>query len=80
SALLAAGFYVGEGVGTGPKASTTVAMSSIGEGTSGIELLGSDWLQRFGRSTSKWSEDASPEEKVKIEELVQAHPQFVEKV
>ncbi|MCP4135051.1 MAG: tRNA guanosine(34) transglycosylase Tgt, partial [bacterium] len=46
SALLAAGFYVGEGVGTGPKASTTVAMSSIGEGTSGIELLGSDWLQR----------------------------------
>jgi queuine tRNA-ribosyltransferase len=76
SALLAAGFYVGAGAGTGPKSETTAAFTSPAAVTAGIELLGRDWLQRFHRSSSKFSTHASAEEQVKIMEMVINHPQF----
>ena len=76
SALLAAGFYVGKGVGTGPKSETTVALSSVSEGTFGIELLGNDWLTRWKRSDSRVAPGCPTEQRELIESRVQAHPQF----
>jgi queuine tRNA-ribosyltransferase len=64
--LLAAGFHVGHGVGTGAKSETTVAVAfgrKGGQWTAaekrafcagrGIELLGEKWLGRWGRSQLK---------------------------
>ena len=76
SALLAAGFYVGAGAGTGPKSETTVAFTSTEDGTGGIRLLGPEWLERFNRSGGRFSESSLPEEKALIEERVRSHPQF----
>jgi queuine tRNA-ribosyltransferase len=75
-ALLAAGFYTGYGAGTGPKSDTTAAFSSIEINNSVIKLLGEDWLERFRRSSAKFSEDNSDAEKAEIEKLVLNHPQF----
>jgi len=77
TALLAAGFYVGTGIGTGPRSETTVAFSSIADGISGIELLGEGWFQRFQRSSSRFPVDTPHEERVRMENLVKLHPQFV---
>lgn len=76
SALLAAGFYVGRGAGTGPKSETTAAFSMPGLCPTGIELLDRDWLGRFERSTSKTGADCSDDEKAEIEKKVLEHPQF----
>ena len=75
-ALLAAGFYVGRGRGTGPKSETTVAFTSLEGETGDINLLGRDWLEKFGRSSARFSDDCSCEEKNLIEKLVITHPQF----
>ncbi len=74
-ALLAAGFYVGVGPGTGPKSETTTAFSTAAAAR-GFTLLGRDWLERFRRSGSKTAPDASPEEKQEIEDKVLNHAQF----
>ncbi|HOP64036.1 MAG TPA: tRNA guanosine(34) transglycosylase Tgt [Spirochaetota bacterium] len=76
SALLAAGFYVGIGAGTGPKSETTAAFSGMGCCPPWIELLGMEWLERFGRSCSKFSIECSDAEKLEIERKVLEHPQF----
>ncbi len=76
AALLAAGFFVGRGAGSGPRTDTTAAFSSVKNGTGSIELLDTQWLQRFQRSSSKFSDHSSPEEKLLIEERVTSHKQF----
>ncbi len=75
-ALLAAGFYVGKGAGTGPKSETTAAFSTPDACPSWIELLDSEWLGRFERSSSKTGTDCSEDEKRDIEKRVLEHPQF----
>ena len=75
-ALLAAGFYAGTGAGTGPKADTTAAFSSIEVKNSCIKLLGNEWLERYKRSSSKFSDENSEEEKEEIGKLILNHPQF----
>ncbi len=75
-ALLAAGFYTGLGAGTGPKTDTTAAFTSIEIKNREIELLGAEWLDRFKRSCSRFSPDASEDERVEIERLIFNHPQF----
>jgi len=78
-ALLTAGFFVAEGVGTGPKADTTVAFSRA-PGASGQattpKLLGEAWLARWRRSGSKFPTHLSNEEKPLFEQRVESHPQF----
>jgi queuine tRNA-ribosyltransferase len=76
SVLLAAGFYVGKGAGIGPKSETTIACTSVDEGDSSIELLGSDWLERFKRSDSKVGGLSPLEEHDEIIKRVLEHPQF----
>lgn len=75
-ALLAAGFYVGRGTGTGPKSETTAAFSVPEACPPWIELLDRDWLGRFERSSSKFGADCTEDEKREIEGRVLQHPQF----
>jgi queuine tRNA-ribosyltransferase len=52
--LLAAGFFVARGRGTGPKAETTLALTpAAAAGDHGRELLGADWLARWQRSDAQ---------------------------
>ncbi len=78
-ALLVAGFHVAEGVGTGPKATTTVAYSRAvamhGSSTS-PRLLGADWLARWKRSGSKYPPGLPEADRATFEQRFLAHPQF----
>jgi queuine tRNA-ribosyltransferase len=74
--LLAAGFFVGKGPATGPKADTTSAYTLIDLAPHRQTLLGADWLDRWQRSDGKFREQASGEERELIERLVTKHPQF----
>ena len=65
SALLAAGFAVARGVGSGPKEETTIAFANLPHSTHAV--LGADWLARLERSSAR-----DPE----LERRVRAHPQF----
>ena len=77
--LLAAGYYVAEGVGTGPKSSTTLAFTH-GTGakahSANPRLLGPEWLTRWRRSDSKYPKDLPEEGKAAFEKLIEGHPQF----
>jgi queuine tRNA-ribosyltransferase len=78
-ALLAAGFFVGEGVGTGPKSSTTFACTHRTmpwAHPQGRGLLGADWLARWRRSTSKVPGSLSEAERGAFEKRIESHPQF----
>lgn len=76
SALLAAGFYTGMGAGTGPKKETTAAFTTSEIVNPEIELLGPEWLERFGRSTSKFDASIPENTKEELKELIFNHPQF----
>jgi len=80
-ALLSSGFYVGEGLGTGPKASTTVAFTRAESATrhpSAPRLLGADWLKRWNRSSSKFPAGLTDEAKPSFARLIESHPQFAQ--
>jgi queuine tRNA-ribosyltransferase len=54
AAMLAAGFYVAKGRGTGPKAETTIGLTPGAAATAhGHELLGLEWLAKWRRSESQ---------------------------
>ncbi|MBP7481002.1 MAG: tRNA guanosine(34) transglycosylase Tgt [Lacunisphaera sp.] len=78
-ALLTAGFFVAEGVGTGPRADTTVAFTRSG-GANGHppapKLLGAEWLGRWQRSQAKFPAGLADVEKPAFEKRLAAHPQF----
>ena len=80
-ALLRAGWWVAEGVGTGPKASTTIAFAerprhADSEAAPG-RLLGAGWLARWRRSGAKFPPDLPEAERPAFERAIEAHPQFV---
>ncbi|MSU23913.1 MAG: tRNA guanosine(34) transglycosylase Tgt [Opitutus sp.] len=78
-ALLLAGFFVAEGIGTGPKATTTVAFTAR-DGRSNTpgspRLLGAEWLARWRRSDSKYPPGLDESKKAAFEQCFEAHPQF----
>ncbi len=79
-ALLTAGFYVAEGVGTGPKAATTVAFTSRPAGNPppfAAQLLGAAWLARWRRSQSQFPAALPAHEHAAFAARLEAHPQFV---
>jgi queuine tRNA-ribosyltransferase len=81
-ALLTAGFFVAEGVGTGPKTSTTIAFAPSLDGAHpalAAQLLGPAWLARWRRSDSKFPAALPPSEQPAFAERIEAHPQFVQK-
>ncbi len=77
-ALLDAGFWVGEGVASGPKATTTIAWAP-GDGHADgppVVPLGSAWLTRWERSHSKFPTDLPESERPAFERRLRSHPQF----
>ena len=76
AALLAAGFYVAKGRGTGPKAETTIGLSpGAAAGTHGRELLGAEWLAKWGRSERQVPLGVEAGDDT-WREAVSRHPQF----
>jgi queuine tRNA-ribosyltransferase len=78
--LLTAGFFVAEGVGTGPKSDTTIAFTrAAGARTHPLSphLLGQEWLARWRRSGSKFPTTISNEERPHFEKLIETHRQFL---
>jgi len=79
AALLLAGFFVAEGVGTGPKATTTVAFThrnSASDDPAAPRLLGTDWLARWRRSDAKYPAGLSEAQQAAFEQRIERHPQF----
>ena len=76
SALLAAGFFVGYGAGSGPRADTTIAFNSREAIDPRITLLGDEWLSRWNRSSARTAKSISDTERADIENRVRSHPQF----
>jgi queuine tRNA-ribosyltransferase len=78
-ALLSAGFYVAEGVGTGPKATTTVAYTQLSDRNNASDaprLLGAEWLARWRRSDSKHPPGLDEPQKAIAAQRIEGHPQF----
>ncbi len=79
-ALLRAGWWVAEGVGTGPKATTTIAFAGRPAGVDSAaapgRLLGADWLARWRRSGAKFPADLPEAERPVFERSIESHPQF----
>lgn len=75
-ALLLAGFYVAEGVGTGPKATTTVAFTAQQNNNPGPRLLGPEWLARWRRSDSKYPAGLDEAQRAAVAQRIEGHPQF----
>jgi len=78
-ALLTSGFFVAEGVGTGPKSSTTIAFTTAAaaaEHPMAPRLLGQDWLARWKRSDSKLPPGLTSEQRPDFEKRLEGHPQF----
>lgn len=68
--LLAAGFFVARGLGSGFKRETTIALTpQAAVRHAGIDYLGSEWIERLEKSSAPIS--------TKVRESVGAHPQFV---
>jgi queuine tRNA-ribosyltransferase len=76
AAMLAAGFYVAKGRATGPKGETTIGLSARAAAAAhGRELLGPEWLAKWGRSDAQVP-FGSTEQDDSWREAVLAHPQF----
>jgi queuine tRNA-ribosyltransferase len=83
AALLWAGFWVAEGVGTGPKATTTMAFTVM-EGESAragwasreIPWLGDTWLARWRRSDSRYPPNLGEAQKEAFARKIESHRQF----
>jgi queuine tRNA-ribosyltransferase len=78
-ALLTAGFFVAEGIGTGPKMTTTIAFTRAAGAAKhplAPTLLGQDWLARWKRSHRKLPAGLAVEQRPVFEKHIENHPQF----
>jgi queuine tRNA-ribosyltransferase len=77
SSMLAAGFHVAAGVGTGPKSETTIALKAgPGDVLTRHARLGRDWLDRRARSSARFGGDVDAAHHAELEALIQGHAQF----
>jgi queuine tRNA-ribosyltransferase len=77
--MLAAGFYVARGKGTGQKLETTVAFTpaeKISPWVDTYEILGPEWLQKWERSGARIPDDLEPGLHAEFERRIREHPQF----
>jgi queuine tRNA-ribosyltransferase len=78
-ALLTAGFCVAEGVGTGPKATTTIGftqLESIASHPLAPKALGEAWLVRWRRSGSKFPANLPESEQAGFAAQIEGNRQF----
>jgi queuine tRNA-ribosyltransferase len=79
-ALLAAGFFIAQGVGTGPKSDTTIAFTTLSGSKDhplSPPLLDHSWLTRWRRSGAKYPAALADEDKSHFEKLIESHLQFL---
>jgi queuine tRNA-ribosyltransferase len=74
--LLAQGFYVGAGPGSGPKSTTTIAFNQRPGPDWQFALLGKEWLDRWERSDARVPEGLQGSDLETFLSSVRAHPQF----
>ncbi|TGN17587.1 tRNA guanosine(34) transglycosylase Tgt [Leptospira idonii] len=80
SSLLHSGFWVGRGLGSGPKSETTVAYSGKPNTESELSgLLGKEWLSRWEKSDARYPKNLDPAQRKEWVERILSHPQFVSK-
>lgn len=81
TAMLRAGWWVAEGAGTGPKATTTIAFASDAPSARAHpawpRMLGADWLARRRRSHARYPADVPEDARAAFDALVESRPQFV---
>jgi queuine tRNA-ribosyltransferase len=80
AAMLNAGFSVAEGIGTGPKATTTLAFTRLDAAQHHPlkpALLGEPWLARWRRSDSQYPKTISGDARPAFAASIEQHPQFV---
>jgi queuine tRNA-ribosyltransferase len=76
AALLAAGFHVAKGRGTGPKAETTIGLTpSAAAMAHGRELLGEEWLGKWRRSDAQAPGGTTADDE-SWRDAIARHPQF----
>jgi queuine tRNA-ribosyltransferase len=76
AAMLAAGFYIAKGRGTGPKLETTIGLSPrAAAAPHAHELLGPEWLAKWQRSDAQ-APLGSDVDDVSWQDAVLRHPQF----
>jgi queuine tRNA-ribosyltransferase len=77
AAMLAAGFYVAKGRGTGPKSETTIGLSPAAAAVAHChELLGQEWLAKWRRSDAQVPFGSRAEDP-SWRDAVLGHPQFI---
>ena len=76
AALLAAGFSLCYGPGSGPKTETTIAFTSPEEARSHPRPFGKEWLAKWERNMMENGEGIHNDEKAYIYREVLNHPQF----
>lgn len=79
AALLSAGFFVAQGVGTGPKASTTIAFTHLDTALKhpgNPALLSEAWITRWRRSQSQFPRGLAEDAKSDFASRIETHPQF----
>ncbi len=78
-ALLSAGFYVAQGMGTGPKLETTIAFTQAASVTRhplAPRLLDHKWLARWRRSDAKFPATLGDDDKAQFAAMIESHRQF----
>lgn len=79
-ALLSAGFWVTQGVGSGPKSETTIAFNraeSAVQHPLAPPLLDQKWLARWRRSRAKFPATLTPMEQAQFAATIEGHRQFL---
>ncbi len=78
ASMLAAGFFVAQGTGTGAKTETTIAMTParVSGAPAYHALLDSSWLEKWQRSSAKFPEGVAEDERAAFAAKILEHPQF----
>ncbi len=74
--MLAAGFHLARGIGTGPKAETTIALSPAAARRHDRDLIPDTWLEKWNRSEAKFPPDLPATDHASFEDSIRSHPQF----
>lgn len=78
-AWLCAGFWVARGRNAGDKEETSIVCTPAAvRERPGVrrEFLGADWLAKWRRSTARYPEGATEEQRAAIDQAITGHPQF----